>query len=140
METVLLVVQVLICLALIIVVLIQRSESDGFGLGSGSGANLLSGRGTANLLTRTTAILAALFMVNSLLLSVIVSERSDSPLSDVLGVQSVEKKKEIIDNNVAEPTTPSVPVEGDTAGDSLSGATKKALESVNEKPAVPEAN
>ena len=73
MASVLLVVQVLIGLALVGVILLQRSESDGFGLGSGSGMNLLSGRATANLLTRTTAILAALFMLNALALSIIAS-------------------------------------------------------------------
>lgn len=112
METVLLVVQVLICIALIVVVLIQRSDTDGFGLGSGSGANLLSGRGTANLLTRTTAILAGLFMVNSLLLSVIVSQRSDSPLSDL--IQSQQRLEEKAKNTTpvvpgAESAAPSVP-------------------------------
>jgi preprotein translocase subunit SecG len=73
MEHVLLVVQVLIAVALIGIILIQRSDTDGFGLGSGSGANLLSGRATANLLTRTTAILATLFILNSLALSILAA-------------------------------------------------------------------
>jgi preprotein translocase subunit SecG len=69
----LLVVHVIIAACLIGMVLIQRSESDGFGLGSGSNSNLLSGRSTANLMTRTTAILAALFIISSLALSVIAA-------------------------------------------------------------------
>lgn len=87
METVLLVLHVLICVSLIVVVLIQRSESDGFGMGSGSGANVFSGRAAANLLTRTTAILAALFIANSLLLSILVTRKSDSSLMDTIQQQ-----------------------------------------------------
>ncbi len=87
METILLVVHVVICIALIGVVLIQRSESDGFGLGSGSGANLLSGRSTANLLTRTTAFLATLFIINSLVLSILVTRGNESSLLDTIAEQ-----------------------------------------------------
>ncbi len=78
METVLLVIQVLVCVALIGIILIQRSDSDGFGLGSGSGMNIFSSRGQANFLTRTTAILATVFIINSLALSIIAS-RSSTP-------------------------------------------------------------
>jgi preprotein translocase subunit SecG len=60
MIKVLLVLHVFVTIALIGVVLIQRSEGGGLGLGGGQGmGNFMSGRGTANLLTRTTAILGA---------------------------------------------------------------------------------
>ncbi len=56
-----------VTLAMIGVVLIQRSEGGGLGIGSTQGMGaFMSGRGTANLLTRTTAILAALFFSISL--------------------------------------------------------------------------
>ena len=78
MEQVLLVIHILLALALIGVVLLQRSEGGGLGIGGGGGGGggggmggLLTGRGTANLLTRTTAILAAGFMVTSMLLTII---------------------------------------------------------------------
>src|SRR5580658_453103 len=62
MTTVLLIIHLFVTLALIGVVLIQRSEGGGLGIGSSQGmGSFMSGRGTANLLTRTTAILAALF-------------------------------------------------------------------------------
>jgi len=61
MQTVLLVIYLMVVLALIGVVLIQRSEGGGLGIGGGSG--FMSARGTANALTRTTAILATLFFV-----------------------------------------------------------------------------
>lgn len=64
MQTVLIVIHLMIVLALVGVVLIQRSEGGGLGIGGGSG--FMSARGAANALTRTTAILAALFFVTSL--------------------------------------------------------------------------
>ena len=60
MENVLLVAYLLIVLALIAVILLQRSEGGGLGMGGNAGG-LMTVRGSANLLTRTTAILAALF-------------------------------------------------------------------------------
>ncbi len=60
MQTVLLVIYLMVVVALIGVVLIQRSEGGGLGIGGGSG--FMSARGTANALTRTTAILATLFL------------------------------------------------------------------------------
>jgi preprotein translocase subunit SecG len=67
MIKVLLVLHVFVTIALIGVVLIQRSEGGGLGLGGGQGmGNFMTGRGTANLLTRTTAILGTAFFVLSL--------------------------------------------------------------------------
>ncbi len=72
MSTVLLIVHLFVTLALIGVVLLQRSEGGGLGIGSSQGMGaFMSGRGTANLLTRTTAILAAAFMLLSLALAMI---------------------------------------------------------------------
>jgi preprotein translocase subunit SecG len=72
MIKVLLVLHVFVTLALIGVVLIQRSEGGGLGLGGGQGmGNFMSGRGTANLLTRTTAILGTAFFTLSLLLAIL---------------------------------------------------------------------
>ena len=72
MIDVLLVLHLLVTLTLIGVVLIQRSEGGGLGIGSSQGMGaFMSGRGTANLLTRTTAILAAIFMLLSLSLAVL---------------------------------------------------------------------
>jgi preprotein translocase subunit SecG len=71
LTAVLLIIHLFVTLALIGVVLIQRSEGGGLGIGSSQGmGSFMSGRGTANLLTRTTAILAGLFMALSLTLAV----------------------------------------------------------------------
>ena len=64
MQTVVIVIHLMIVATLIATVLLQKSE--GGGLGMGGGAGFMSSRGTANLLTRTTAILAFLFFLTSL--------------------------------------------------------------------------
>ncbi len=72
MSTVLLVLFLLVTLALIGVILIQRSEGGGLGIGSSQGmGNFMGGRGTANLLTRTTAILGTAFFVLALTLALL---------------------------------------------------------------------
>ena len=73
MQTVLIVIHLMIVLALIVVVLLQRSEG-GLGLGGGGGTSgFMTGRGQANALTRATAILAGLFFLTSLVLSVMAN-------------------------------------------------------------------
>jgi preprotein translocase subunit SecG len=71
MLTVVIVIHLMIVLALIGVVLLQKSEGGGLGMGGGGGGGFLTSRGTANVLTRTTAFLALGFFVTSLLLSVL---------------------------------------------------------------------
>jgi preprotein translocase subunit SecG len=71
MQTVIIVIHLMIVAALIATVLLQRSEGGGLGIGSGGG--FMSSRGTANLLTRTTAILAFGFFATSLFLSWLAS-------------------------------------------------------------------
>lgn len=80
MQTVLIVIHLMIVLALVGVVLIQRSEGGGLGIGGGSG--FMSARGTANALTRTTAILATLFFITSLALGILT--RYESRPTDIL--------------------------------------------------------
>ena len=80
MQTVLIVIHLMIVLALVGVVLIQRSEGGGLGVGGGSG--FMSARGTANALTRTTGILAALFFLTSMTLGILA--RYESRPTDIL--------------------------------------------------------
>lgn len=80
MATVILVIHLLIALALVGVVLLQRSEGGGLGMGGGGGGGFMTGRGQANLLTRTTAVLAAGFFTTSILLS-ILAQTSSQPRS-----------------------------------------------------------
>lgn len=69
MQTVLIVVHLMVVIALVGVVLLQRSEGGGLGIGGGSG--FMTARGAANVLTRTTGILAVAFFVTSLSLSIL---------------------------------------------------------------------
>lgn len=98
METVLLVIHLLVAIFLVSVILMQRSSGGALdGLGGGSGANsILSARGTGNFLTRLTAILATIFFVTSLSLSLLY--KSSEP-----------KATSILENAPAEQSVPDVP-------------------------------
>ena len=90
------VVHVLIAVSLIGVVLLQKSEGGALGMGGGGMSGFMTGRTTANLLTRATAILAAAFMTTSVLL-VVMHNRERAPRS-------------ILEQTVpAAPAAPSVP-------------------------------
>ena len=80
MIIILFVIHVLIAIALIGVVLLQKSEGGALGMGGGGMSGFMTGRSTANLLTRTTAILAALFFVSSIVL-VVLSNAGHAPRS-----------------------------------------------------------
>jgi preprotein translocase subunit SecG len=76
----LLAVHILVAIALVGVVLLQKSEGGALGMGGGGMSGFMTGRSTANLLTRVTAILAAAFMTTSVLL-VVVHNREHTPRS-----------------------------------------------------------
>lgn len=84
MQQVLIVIHLLVVIALVGVILMQRSDSGALGGlgggGSGGLSGLMSGRSQANLLTRTTAVLAAAFFAISLLLA-IISGNASAPKS-----------------------------------------------------------
>ena len=71
MRTVLISILLIVVTAMIGVILLQKSEGGGLGIGGGGGGGFLSSRGTANVLTRSTAFLALSFFIISLLLSVL---------------------------------------------------------------------
>ncbi len=73
MATVVLVIHIMIAAALVGAVLLQKSEGGALGIGGGGGGGFLTGRGTANLLTRVTAGLAAAFFATSIILATIAS-------------------------------------------------------------------
>ncbi len=116
MTTVLLVIHLLLAIALIGTVLLQKSEGGGLGIGGGGGGGggmggFLTGRGTANLLTRTTAILAACFMVTSLTLTLMAG--GDREAGSILDTppQGEVAPAESGESAPAEPAEPSVPVQ-----------------------------
>ncbi len=70
MTTILLVVYITAAVSMIVLILIQRSEGGALGMGGGGGG-FVSGRGAANFLTRTTAILAAIFLITAVALGIL---------------------------------------------------------------------
>lgn len=81
MQNVLIVIHLIVVIALVIVVLLQRSEGGGLGIGGGGGG-MMSARGAADALTRTTQILGAAFFITSLALG-ILARYGDNP-TDIL--------------------------------------------------------
>ena len=105
MTTVILVIHLLLAISMVGAVLLQRSEGGGLGMGGGGGGGggmggFMTGRETANLLTRVTAVLAALFFTTSMTLSIMAG--------------GDRQTRSILDQPVAEepavPQVPSVPV------------------------------
>ena len=76
MFAVLLLVHILVCVSLVGVVLLQRSEGGALGGLGGGSSSFMTGRGAANALTRTTAILFAAFLTTSILLTILGNVRA----------------------------------------------------------------
>lgn len=105
MGTVLLVIHLLVAIFLVAVILLQRSEGgalDGLG-GSNGASSFLSARGTGNFLTRTTAILATIFIITSISLS-LYYKGTDRHAKSILEEAPVAAE--------AEPSAPQAPVAG----------------------------
>ena len=118
MFTVFLVIQVLITLAMVVMILLQRSESDGLsGLGGGGGAgSIMTGRAAASFMTRTTAILAAAFMINSLWLAILVAnDRGDSKslVEQITAEDPLSPLQKVAPADEAPAKTETVPVAGE---------------------------
>jgi preprotein translocase subunit SecG len=91
--TFLLIIQTIVAAALVGVILMQRSEGGGLGVG-GSSSGLMTARGAADFLTRSTAVLAALFIILAIALSAIAG---------------VSRKPATIDTSLVNQTAPAVP-------------------------------
>jgi preprotein translocase subunit SecG len=125
MQTVIIVVHLMIVSVLIGAVLLQKSE--GGGLGMGGGAGFMSSRGTANLLTRTTSILALLFFITSLSLS---------------WLAGYDRKPTSILNNVpgqAQPAGGATPVAPSSGGGLLDQLKQSDEQQQKQAPATPQA-
>ena len=123
MQQVIIVIHLMLVLSLIGVVLLQRSEGGGLGIGSTGG--FMTSRGTANILTRATAVLAGLFFVTSLLLSILA------------GVN--RKPTSILDGGQSAPTAPGAPTPlgGGSGGGLLNQLQGGAPPAVPATPAAP---
>ena len=123
LHTLLVLVQVLSALGVIVLVLLQHGKGADMGAAFGSGASgsLFGATGSANFLSRTTGILAAVFFVSTLGISFVSDKRPQAPASVMEG---------------AAKTAPAAPAAGDVpaavgaqpapAQDSVGGAAKSA--------------
>ena len=101
MQTALLILHIVLAVAMIAVVLVQKSDGGALGMGGGgAGGGFMSVRGTANLLTRTTAVLAGLFFAMTLALAVLFKGgQGHTSLVDDASVQQQQEqavKKEAV--------------------------------------------
>jgi len=98
-ETILLVVLIIVAISMIGVVLIQRSEGGALGIGGGGPGAMFSARGSANFLTRVTAVLAAIFIILSLVLA-ILSKDNDKRKSvmDAAPISSTDSNNDFLDD------------------------------------------
>jgi len=103
MTTVLLVIHLLLAIALVGIVLLQRSEGGALGMGGGGMGGFMTSRSTANLLTRTTAVLAACFMATSLILAVLATHEQR-------GAKSLLDQTKPASGPPATPSQPTVPL------------------------------
>ena len=87
LQTILLVAQVLIAISLIGLILIQHGKGAdaGAAFGSGASSTVFGSQGSGNFLTKATAILAFLFLANSLSLAFIASKRMTAQESLMIG-------------------------------------------------------
>lgn len=125
MLTVILVIHLLIAIALVILILLQPSEGGGIGLGSAGGGGaggggfggMMTGRGTANFMTRATAVLAACFMATSIGLTMLSGggeERSildDLPAAGAPAAPGPDGQPAAPEEGEPAPATPEVPLD-----------------------------
>ncbi|MCZ6862373.1 MAG: preprotein translocase subunit SecG [Alphaproteobacteria bacterium] len=106
MQAILLVVHLLIALIMIGLILLQRSEGGALGIGGGGGGGgFMTGRATANFLTRATAVLAAAFFLTSMSLTLVSGKRT-GPIVP----QTPVKSEAPVKPGPAKPAGPSAPV------------------------------
>ena len=96
----LIIIQLILAFLLVIFVLLQGSDNEGLGLGGGSGGlgGMMSARGSANLLSRLTALTATLFMVMSVILTIFASVGSERNVLESL--PSINSEEEISEEPV----------------------------------------
>lgn len=127
--TVLFVIQILVVLMMIVVILMQKTTSDGLMTSGGSPDSFLSGRSSANVLSKTTAILATIFIANSLVMGYMASHsKRDGSIMDELVSDSSEPAK----------GAPASPADGvlNPGNVDTEGKTQPADTGSNEKPAT----
>ena len=96
MENLILIFNIILAIILVVIILLQRSEGGALGIGA-SQDSYISSRSAGNFLTKATAIIATLFIITSISLTILT--RGDMPTSSVL--EKVEEKQD--------PSEPQIP-------------------------------
>lgn len=107
----LLVMQIIIALVMIILVLVQKSDGDSLGgIGGGSGGlnSVMSSKSSANFLTKATMILAAIFMLNCLVLALLSSKINKSNTLEIDKVIEQQSQSPTTDSKTPSNPTSSI--------------------------------
>ena len=100
----LIIIQLILAVLLVIFVLLQGSDNEGLGLGGGGGiGGMMSPRGSSNLLSKMTALIATLFMVMSVVLTIFASVGSEKnvleSLPSINSEEEISEEPKIPENN-----------------------------------------
>ena len=136
LQTILLVAQVLIAMSLIGLILIQHGKGAdaGAAFGSGASSTVFGSQGSSNFLTKTTAVLAFLFLANSLSLAYIASRRMNTQ-------ESLMQNTEFVIEQEQEQTEMQIPTSEMDFSDMLSeDGIPEGPDSIDEVPAMPESD
>ncbi|NND82688.1 MAG: preprotein translocase subunit SecG [Gammaproteobacteria bacterium] len=132
--TVLIIVNVFSALAIIVLALMQQSKGDmGAAFGGGSSQSMFGSRGSANFLSRTTAIMCVVFFLSSLSLAYIYAQRAGS--DSVVSGDSVIEQSQPVDNEL-----PTIDGASATAEDSADAAEEASADALPSVPGAEEAN
>jgi preprotein translocase subunit SecG len=132
LQTILLVVQVLVAASLIGLILIQHGKGAdaGAAFGSGASSTVFGSQGSSNFLTKATAVLAFVFLANSLTLAYIASQRMRSQ-------ESLMQTAEVL----VEEEQSQAPMTSTDISDTISEEDIPAIpESVDDMPSIPESD
>jgi len=121
---ILLAINIVVCLGLIGVVLLQRSEGGALGMGGGN-TGFMTARGAGDLLTRITWILFSIFLVISLVLTILTGRMGGASAVDRLNIDSLDTK------TLNAPIAPPAPV-GQAPGTAQPGAIQAPTPSINQ--------
>ena len=95
MESIILVLNIILAILLVVIILLQKSEGGALGLGA-SQDSFISSRSAGSILTKVTAIVATLFIITSISLTII--SREDLPSSSVL--EKIEEKEDLSEPSI----------------------------------------
>lgn len=114
MFTFLLIVQTLVAASLVSVILMQRSEGGGLGVG-GSSSGFMTARGASDFLTRSTAVLGALFVILSIALAAYAGATRQPTLVDAAVANQAAPVTAPIADQPGPAADPSAPAANDQA-------------------------